>query len=55
MNIKIYDAKYYDYDTDDCGNSIEVMLEINSIKIPLCHNCLDDLKEAIMDYDFSKF
>jgi len=57
MNIKIYDAEHYDYDhdTDDCGNRVEVMLEINSIKIPLCSKCLEDLKDAITDYEFSKF
>lgn len=57
MDIKIYDAEAYDYDhdTDDCGNRVEVMLEINSIKIPLCHNCLETLKDQITEYEFSKF
>lgn len=57
MNIKIIDAEYYDYDHDydDCGRKIEVILEINYIKIPLCSKCLEDLKDAITDYEFSKF
>ena len=55
MSIKIYDAEYHDIDYDNCGRETEVILQIDTIKIPLCRNCLDDLQEAITEYEFSKF
>ena len=55
MSIKIYDADYFDTDYDNCGNETKAILEINSIKIPLCNNCLEDLHEAIIEYELSKF
>ena len=55
MSIKIYEPEYYDNDYDNCGKDTKVILQIDTIKIPLCEHCLDDLHEAIIDYQFSKF
>jgi hypothetical protein len=55
MSIKIYEPEYYDPDYDNCGKDIKAILQIDTIKIPLCEDCLDDLNEAIIDYQFSKF
>lgn len=55
MAIKIYDADYFDSNYDMCGNETKVILEIDNIKIPLCHNCLETLKDQITEYEFSKF
>lgn len=33
---------------DSCGNTAVVILEINGIYIPLCQQCLNELKDIIV-------
>lgn len=42
-----YDDKEY----DSCGNTTIAVLEIDSITIPLCRECLTSLKRDIKEYN----
>ena len=47
--------KYDDKDYDNCGNVTVAVLEIDNITIPLCKECLKDLKDDIDDYNDAQF
>lgn len=42
--------EWEDKDYDSCGNTTIAVLEIDSITIPLCDECVNDLSEQIKEY-----
>lgn len=44
-----------DKDYDDCNQNTEAVLEIGSITIPLCRECIDDLIDNINAYNKTTF
>lgn len=52
-DIKIYpnngsNVDMEEYDT--CGNTCVAILEVNRMRIPMCDDCMEDLKSAIEKY-----
>lgn len=43
-------ADWEDKDYDSCGNTAIAVLEIDSITIPLCDKCVNDLTDQIKEY-----
>lgn len=53
--IEILKRDYDDEDYDACGNTTHAVLKINSIKIPLCRECIDELTESLTEYNNTIF
>lgn len=50
--VELREPNYYDDEESDiCGNYIEAILKVNNITIPLCKDCLEDLKSSIKEFD----
>ena len=49
--IEIEEAGWDSPETDGCYNMTYVVLKINGIVIPLCEDCLSDLKSSIKEFD----
>ena len=50
IDFKTYDFADDDLKYDECGNSTEAILIVGKIKIPLCRECIDELKESVIDH-----
>ena len=56
MSIKIKTIDKYDYDLyDSCGNAAKGVLEINSMIIPLCENCMNELISEVEKFKNTTF
>ena len=53
--IRAPDLSENDKQYDDCGTTTEAILEINSVSIPLCEECIQDLREQLAKYDATVF
>lgn len=53
--IEFTEPNYYDPEYDSCGNTTVAVFKINSVSIPLCSDCLEELKDEIKKYEESKF
>ena len=51
MSIKLEVKDYFDENYDICGNTTKGVLIVNGIRIPLCRNCLEELKEEVNEFD----
>ena len=49
--IEISAPSYDDESYDSCGNSVHAILHVDKIKIPLCENCLSELRDSLKEYD----
>lgn len=47
MAIKFRSVEYKDKDIDNCGNTSVAVLEIGSISIPLCNECVVNLMRDV--------
>ena len=48
MEIKLSD--WYDENYDMCSNTTQAVLNIHGIKIPLCDNCIKELKSILDEF-----
>ena len=53
--MKIIPPVYETDDVDACGNTTVAEMRFNSIRIPLCRDCLDSLRESLNIYDNTIF
>lgn len=53
--IRAPDLSENDKQYDDCGTTTKAILEINSISIPLCEDCIQDLRDQLAKYDTTVF
>lgn len=53
--IELVGKVYEDEDYDSCGNTTHAILKINSIKIPLCRECLDELLQSVEKFNNTIF
>lgn len=51
MSIKLETKDYFDENYDICGNTTKAVLIVNGIRIPMCSNCLDELKDEVDNYE----
>lgn len=47
--MKIESAEWYD-DYDMCCSTAQAVLIIDKIRIPLCHNCIQELKSSLDEF-----
>ena len=53
MEIKAPD--YKSPDLDSCGNTVIAEIHYNGMRIPLCEDCLNSLRESLKSYDETIF
>ena len=53
--LQFREPNYDDKEYDSCGNSTIAVLEIGSVTIPLCEECISNLKRDINEYDNKHF
>lgn len=53
--IGIRATNYEDKEYDSCGNTTIAVLEIDSITIPLCDSCLNELNESLSTFNNTVF
>ena len=53
--IEIRAANYEDKEYDKCGNTTVAVLEIDSITIPFCRTCLDELNKSLSVFNNTIF
>lgn len=51
LNAVTYDDEKY----DSCGNTTIAVLKVNSIKIPLCNECLNELNVSLSTFNNTIF
>ena len=47
--MKIEPAEWYD-DYDMCCSTTQAVLIVDKIRIPLCHNCIQELKSSLDEF-----
>lgn len=53
--MEILEPSYEDNNYDSCGNITIAVVHYNSMTIPLCQECLDNLRESLKKYDNTIF
>jgi hypothetical protein len=48
--MKIRLADWYDKDCDMCYSTTEVVLDIHGVSIPLCDDCIKELKKILDEF-----
>lgn len=53
--IELRPFNYNDEQYDNCGNTTHAILKVGTISIPLCDECIEDLKHCLSEYDKTIF
>lgn len=54
-DLRIRPCDWDDEERDGCGSRTEVVLSVNHVKIPLCADCLQNLRDELEEFDNTQF
>lgn len=55
MSIEIKPNSYFDDEYDGCGNLTVASLHINGVSIPMCQDCIEELKSELETFNNTVF